>query len=330
MKSKIGDLSCHIPVSQIFHKFLHCGCQTLPVLYRKSGKDSGHSPYIHSICTSCGHFGYGLWHLYCLSAAFRDPDTRTCYGTCETVPETLFSECAFSAALRLWLCYLTGPRRQPFSLSRILKTGIPSAIQGAVFCFANIFVQASVNSFGAVSTACSTIAMNFEYLAYYVITSFGQTATTFTSQNFAAGQKKRCRHILGLCLASSVLFSLIIIVPIVIFREAFSGLFSTDPAVIANSCTRILYILFFEPVCCLYEIPSGVLRGTGHPSLPAAATVLGTCAFRIIWIFTVFRKIHTLKILFLAFPLSRAVTILLVFLCFPAVKPFGGPVLDKD
>lgn len=27
----------------------------------------------------------------------------------------------------------------------VLKTGIPSAIQGAVFCFANIFVQASVN-----------------------------------------------------------------------------------------------------------------------------------------------------------------------------------------
>ena len=239
------------------------------------------------------------------------------------------------AKLYLKLYFLNVPFLLQLQIDRnclcdILKTGIPSAIQGAVFCFANIFVQASVNSFGAVSTAGSTIAMNFEYLAYYVITSFGQTATTFTSQNFAAGQKKRCRHILGLCLASSVLFSLIIIVPIVIFREAFSGLFSTDPAVIANSCTRILYILFFEPVCCLYEIPSGVLRGTGHPSLPAAATVLGTCAFRIIWIFTVFRKIHTLKILFLAFPLSWAVTILLVFLCFPAVKPFGGPVLDKD
>ena len=63
----------------------------------------------------------------------------------------------------------------------VLKVGIPSAIQGAVFCFANIFVQASVNGFGSSAIAGSTIAMNFEYFTYYVITAFGQTATTFTS-----------------------------------------------------------------------------------------------------------------------------------------------------
>ena len=70
----------------------------------------------------------------------------------------------------------------------ILKTGVPSAVQGAVFCFANIFVQASVNGFGEVAIAGSTVAMNFEYFTYYVITAFGQTATTFTGQNHAAVQ----------------------------------------------------------------------------------------------------------------------------------------------
>lgn len=35
-----------------------------------------------------------------------------------------------------------------------------------------------------VAIAGSTIAMNFEYFAYYGITAFGQTATTFTSQNY--------------------------------------------------------------------------------------------------------------------------------------------------
>ena len=35
-----------------------------------------------------------------------------------------------------------------------------------------------------VAIAGSTIAVNFEYFAYYGITAFGQTATTFTSQNY--------------------------------------------------------------------------------------------------------------------------------------------------
>lgn len=56
--------------------------------------------------------------------------------------------------------------KSQFSLrdvGEILKTGVPSAVQGAVFCFANIFVQASVNGFGETAIAGSTVAMNFEY-----------------------------------------------------------------------------------------------------------------------------------------------------------------------
>lgn len=204
---------------------------------------------------------------------------------------------------------------------QILKTGIPSAIQGAVFCFANIFVQASVNSFGAVTIAGSTIAMNFEYFAYYVITAFGQTATTFTSQNYAANQKKRCRRILWICLIASTLFSLVIIEPIILFRTGFSGLFSTEQEVIQNACIRIMCILFFEPICSLYEIPAGALRGAGHSALPAVMTVIGTCAFRIIWICTVFRVHTKLEVLYSAFPISWVITILLIVGCFVVVRP---------
>ena len=60
------------------------------------------------------------------------------------------------------------------------------------------------------------------------------------------------------------------------------GLFSGDPAEIECACVRILCILFFEPVCSLYEIPAGVLRGTGRAVLPAADMMVGTCAFRIV------------------------------------------------
>ena len=170
----------------------------------------------------------------------------------------------------------------------VLKTGVPSAVQGAVFCFANLFVQASINSFGSIAIAGSTIAMNFEYFAYYGITAFGQTATTFVGQNHAAGQLRRCRNILWISLGFSVLCSLVLIVPIVLFRDFFAGFFSTEAAVIQSAGERILCILLFEPMCSLYEIPTGVLRGSGHPVLPMASTMLGTCAFRIVWIFTAF------------------------------------------
>lgn len=194
----------------------------------------------------------------------------------------------------------------------ILKTGVPSAVQGAVFCFANIFVQASVNRFGETAIAGSTIAMNFEYFTYYIITAFSQTATTFTSQNYAVGQRDRCRRILWLCLGLSTVCSTIPIVTIVLFRDFFSSLFTQEAAVIESAAVRILCILLFEPVCNLYEIPAGALRGSGHALYPTVSTILGTCAFRIVWICTVFRTHPTLPMLYHAFPLSWAATILLV------------------
>ena len=202
-----------------------------------------------------------------------------------------------------------------------LKIGIPSAVQGAVFCFANIFVQASVNRFGSTAIAGSSIAMTFEYFAYYVITAFGQTATTFTSQNHSAGHIERCRRILWISLLFSFLSSLIIIEPLILFRSFFTGFFSTDQAVLQFASLRIMCILFFEPLCSFYEIPAGVLKGSGHSLYPAIATVTGTCCLRILWIYTIFRRYDQLDILYYVFPISWVVTVLLVGLGFILLRP---------
>ena len=225
---------------------------------------------------------------------------------------------ALSAALVLWRLvkdmklHICRPYILQSDVGEILKAGIPAAVQGAVFCFANIFVQASVNTFGETAIAGSTIAMNFEYFTYYIITAFGQAATTFTGQNFAAGNRKRCRRISGISLALSTVCSSIPIFAIVLFRDFFSGLFTSDAAVIESASARVMCILFFEPLCNLYEIPAGYLRGRGHSLYPAIATMIGTCAFRIFWIFTVFQENPALTVLYHAFPLSWSVTVVLV------------------
>lgn len=203
-----------------------------------------------------------------------------------------------------------------------LKIGVPSAVQGAVFCFANIFVQASVNSFGAAAIAGSSIAVNFEYFAYYVITAFGQTAATFSSQNYSAGQIKRCWMILWSSLLFSLAGCLLIIEPLIIYKSFFAGLFSSDQAVISYACLRIMCILFFEPLCCFYEIPAGVLKGTGHSLYPAIATIAGTCCLRIIWIYTIFRYCYRLDILYHVFPISWVLTGLLIVIGFIRLRPF--------
>ena len=92
----------------------------------------------------------------------------------------------------------------------------------------------------------------------------------------------------------------------------FSRLFTPETAVVESAAVRILCILLFEPLCNFYEVPSGVLRGSGHALYLALCNMTGTCAFRIIWICMLFRAHPTLPMLYHAFPLSWAATILLV------------------
>ena len=207
------------------------------------------------------------------------------------------------------------PRRLTVSrkdMAVILKFGIPTAVQGAVFSFSNLFIQSAVNTYGETAIAGSTIAINFEYFTYYIITAFGQAVTTFAGQNCAAGQWKRCRQIFGWSLLFALVCSCIPIFTIVAFRSTFCGMFTSDSAVIEAACVRILCILFYEPISNLYEIPAGFMRGTGHPVYPAAAMMVGTCAFRILWILTAYGAHPSLVMLYHAYPLSYLTTMLLV------------------
>ena len=239
---------------------------------------------------------------------------------------------AFSAGLVLcWLAKepgafrfsLAGLRLEGAALKKIFRVGVPSAVQGAVFCFANLFVQADVNRFGAAAIAGSTIAMNFEYFGYFFITAFGQAATTFASQNFAAGSLARCRKVLWLGMGCAAGFCALLTVPLTVWHTAAASIFSADAAVVAAAGVRILHILAFEPICAFYEVPSGVLRGTGHSALPAGLTILGTCLLRIVWSLTVFEHFATLESLYLVFPVSWCVTIALVWAGWAAVRPLG-------
>lgn len=138
------------------------------------------------------------------------------------------------------------------------------------------------------------------------------------------GQDKRCRKILCLSVLFSVLSSLALIVPLIWKATFFAGLFSVDQDVIQAANMRMLYILFFEPICSLYEVPAGGMRGLGYSTYPAIAMILGTCCFRILWIGTVFRYYHDLKILYEAFPISWVITIVLILLGFLVIHHKKG------
>ena len=69
--------------------------------------------------------------------------------------------------------------------------------------------------------------------------------------------------------------------------------------------------LFFVIVCGLGV--AGVMRGMGYSLRPALMTMLGICLFRIVWVETVFRQVRTMPCLFIVFPITWAITLVLIW-----------------
>lgn len=206
------------------------------------------------------------------------------------------------------------------NVKRLLAIGLPAGVQEAVFCVSNVFIQAAINGFGSDAIAGSAAALNFEYFGYFAVAAFTQAATTFISQNHAAGQKKRCGKIFLYCLIFGALAGAVLSVPIALSGTFFMRIFSSKEAVLMYAIRRNRLVLLWEYLVTLYEIPAAVLRGRGHSLLPSVEILCGTILFRLIWLFTVFAHHPVYEVLCLVWPVSWLLTAAALYISILVMK----------
>lgn len=193
-------------------------------------------------------------------------------------------------------------------LGSILAIGVPAGLQGVVFSISNVFIQAQLNGFGSDVVAGSAAAVNFEYFNYYIINAFGQSAVTFTSQNYGAGKLKRCLKAFFIAFASAAASSLALTAVFMIFRFELLSFYTDDTAVIPYGLDRMQHIIAFGALISTYEVSACAMRGFGYSTTPTVITVLGTCVLRIVWIFTVFKYNPAYGTLLDVYPVSWIIT----------------------
>ena len=204
---------------------------------------------------------------------------------------------------------------------RIIRIGLPAGVQSAVFSIANIVIQAAINSLGTVVIAASSAAFNIEIFAYYMLNSFSQACTTFTGQNYGAGQLKRCRKVLLLCIVEDFIATAATIILVLLSGKVLLSIFNDDPQVISIGYTRLLVVFSAYIFSMLYENLSGYLRGFGISLVPAILTIIGVCGVRFFWIFAVFPQHKTFTTIMMAYPISLATTAVLIFIASMFYRP---------
>ena len=73
----------------------------------------------------------------------------------------------------------------------VLRLGVPSGLQNAIFAVANLFVQVGLNSFDAVTVSGSSAAANADTLLFNMMAAFYTGCASFVSRNWGAGKTER-------------------------------------------------------------------------------------------------------------------------------------------
>ena len=234
-----------------------------------------------------------------------------------------------SSVLVIWCLHRTeGSYQLRFSrlsikwvyLKRIFQVGIPAGIQSTVINFSNALLQSSVNSFGSTAMAGYTAANNIIGFLYVSVNAVTQACMSFTSQNYSVGKAKRMDRVLLDCILLSSGAAVVLGVGAYVFGSRLLTIYTSDASVIQCgleilSITTVPYFL-----CGIMDLLPGALRGMGHSAVPMVLSVIGTVGTRIVWIYGIFPHHRSLYFLFISYPGSWIITIIMQAVCFYFVR----------
>lgn len=201
-------------------------------------------------------------------------------------------------------------------IKEVLALGMPTGFQYAIFAVANLFIQASVNSFDSVLVEGNSAAANADALVYDVMAAFYTAGTTFIGQNFGAGNKKRIIKSYFVSIAYSSIIGLGFGLAIIAAGDKFLSIFTTDPEVINAGMERLKIMSFSYCISAFMDGTVAASRGLGKSVVPTIIVIMGSCMFRIAWIYTVFAYFNTITSLYLLYAFSWSITAAAEIICF--------------
>ena len=172
-------------------------------------------------------------------------------------------------------------------LKKIVKVGIPAAVQMAITSFSNVFVQSYINYFGADCMGGWTAYTKIDAFLFLPMQSVAMGATTFVGQNLGVNDVQRARQGVSAALRISALITVALMAPVVAFAPHLVRFFNDTPKVIEFGTLFLRMMSPFYVLCCVNQILAGSLRGAGDSRTPMIIMLGSFVVFRQIYLFCI-------------------------------------------
>ena len=207
-------------------------------------------------------------------------------------------------------------RFHALACKRVLMTGVPAGFQNAIFAIANLFVQSGINSFDAVTVSGAAAAQNADTLIFNMMAAFCTASASFVSQNWGAGQYNRILKSYLISTFYSFITGAIFGGALLLYGRGFLSIFANEPNVIDAGMQRLKIMAFSYAISAFMDCTIAASRGIAKTVVPTIVVILGSCVFRVIWVYTVFAYFKTIPSLYLLYIFSWTITAIAEILYF--------------
>lgn len=205
-------------------------------------------------------------------------------------------------------------------LRRVLKIGLPAAVQTSVISFSNVFVQAYINAFQSDCMAGWTSYSRLDAFAWLPMMCIGMANTTFVGQNLGAGNLVRVKKGVRAGLLLSMAGTSVVVAFLMLFAESALSLFNGDPEVLKYGTMFIMWMSPFYIPYCATQIYSGALRGAGDSVSPMIITISSFVVFRQLYLLIGTQFINTPLFVGMSYPAGWVVASLCMTLVYKSGK----------
>ncbi len=206
-------------------------------------------------------------------------------------------------------------------LKEMLRIGIPTGLQQALYSVANLVIAGAVNTYGSdeitranASTGVS-IANNFDGILYQIAVGPSLAVMPYVSQNVGAKNMKRAKEAMWKGLLITLIFAGGLGALSAIFSAQLSSIMTSNPEIIKFSQQKMMLISSTYFICGINEIFGAGLKGMGKPMVPMIATMIFMCGIRFPWVWFIYPLFPNLTFLYTIWPIGWILSIIMV-LCF--------------
>lgn len=197
---------------------------------------------------------------------------------------------------------------------KIIKIGLPTAIQNMVISFSNVLVQSSVNAYGATAMAGYAAYLKIDGFNILPVLSISMAVTTFTGQNVGANRLDRVKKGMYSSLIMVLVYTAFIGAVLLIFSHQVLGLFTHSAQVIMYGQLAMKYFCPYYFLLGILNVLAGTVRGAGKGIPPMIILLFSMCIFRILWIKIALPFYSSIDGVFILYPISWLVGAILMIL----------------